>query len=67
MADAPERFAYYEQGSDDAIIVTAADILRDYYPYWSARMLARGGRSPLITPDNCIEDFCVAHWAFPIR
>lgn len=50
----------------ETVIVTEADILRDYWTYWSVQMLKRGGRSPRITPNNCIDDFVVINWAWEV-
>jgi len=66
------RFAYNDiTGEPDApghetVVVTEDDILRDYWPYWTTQMLKRGGRSPLMTVANCIDDFLVVNWAWEL-
>lgn len=66
------RFAYNDiTGEPDApghetVVVTEADILRDYWPYWSAQMLKHGGLSPRITVENCMDDFLVVNWAWEL-
>jgi hypothetical protein len=49
---------------DDAVevVVTEEEILATYYPWWQGQM-RRVGREALISPENCIEDWVVAHWA----
>ena len=65
-------FAYNDiTGEPDApghetVVITEAEILDRYYPYWSAHMLKRGGLSPRITPANCIDDFVVVNWAWEL-
>lgn len=39
------------------------DILKEYFDYWSNRMKSIGKNNE-ITPDNCIYDWCVVHWAW---
>lgn len=41
---------------------TESKILSVYWAYWSNQML-RVGRSPMITEQNCIDDFVTVHWA----
>jgi hypothetical protein len=58
-------YRYITQGDgDEPIRVTISEdqILREYFPYWIRQMI-RVGRTPLITQENCIDDFCVVHWA----
>lgn len=40
-------------------------ILDEYWNYWSGCML-KAHKSPEITEENCIEDFCIIHWAWKI-
>jgi hypothetical protein len=42
--------------------VTDAQILADYYPYWEEQ-IRKVGREHLISPENCIEDYCAVNWA----
>jgi hypothetical protein len=38
------------------------EILNDYWNYWSNKM-AELDQHHLITKENCIDDWCVIHWA----
>ena len=42
--------------------VTDRWIIRKYFPYWCKRM-RKVNKGHLISAENCIEDFCVVHWA----
>jgi hypothetical protein len=44
------------------VFVTEEEILRDFFPFWSAQMI-RVGKQELISPENCIDDWVVVHWA----
>ena len=45
--------------------INSEQILKEYYPYWEKRMVNKFGRGhELITEENCIEDWCVVHWAW---
>lgn len=46
------------------ITMTEQEILDEYYPYWQERMW-KVGKADLISPQNCIEDWVVVHWASP--
>ncbi len=46
------------------------DILDQYWEWWSGQMKRayyekrlHGGGLELITPERCIEDWCIVHWA----
>lgn len=59
------QFIYSEFSPDIGnvdTIIGEEDIIQSYWGYWSEAML-RVGKSPLITSENCIQDFCVIHWA----
>jgi hypothetical protein len=63
------RYRYVEPGDNDQpVIVEISDeqIVREYGAYWVRAMLRHGGRAPLITRANCVDDFCIVHWAAPI-
>jgi len=58
-------FKYPTQGDGDeavVVIVTEAEILRTYFPYWSEQM-RRVGKADQISEAACIEDFVTVHWA----
>lgn len=56
-----------EPGDDDSTPVYSTlseeEILKYYFDYWSSRMKSIGKNNE-ITPDNCIYDWCVVHWAW---
>lgn len=58
---------YLESPADgkDAIThtITEAEILSIYWDYWVDQML-KVHKLPMITPQNCIDDFVVVHWAW---
>lgn len=39
------------------------EILEEYFDYWSNKMKSVGKHN-LISPENCIYDWCVIHWAW---
>jgi len=51
-----------EHGGSVEHTVTEAEILTTFYPWWVGRM-QRVGKLLMATPQNCIEDWCVVHWA----
>lgn len=58
-------FAYCEPDPDRVIVLTELEILDSYWDYWSSMMI-KVNKAPLITPKNCIDDFCVVHWAWEV-
>lgn len=50
------------QDQDGIHELTDEQILAEYYDYWQGQ-IRRVGREHLISPENCIEDFCAVHWA----
>ena len=59
---------YVEPGDDDqpvTVVMTDAEILEEYFPWWSVQM-RKVGKDTLITPENCIDDWVVVHWAEPV-
>jgi hypothetical protein len=59
-----EKFYAYEE-PDRRVVVSRSQILREYYPYWSARMDKKWGigRGRLFDEEDCVADFCIIHWA----
>jgi hypothetical protein len=58
-------FAWVEPGDNDEPIeheLSESDVLEQYYPYWCEQM-RKVGRAHLISPEACLEDFAVVHWA----
>jgi hypothetical protein len=58
--------AYRVYDQDGESIYTEEEILKEYWEYWSMRMIQHGGLSPLITPENCIDDWIVVNWAVKV-
>jgi hypothetical protein len=42
---------------------TEPQILESYYDYWSNRMIKKGKNLDEYTEQDCIEDWCIVHWA----
>jgi hypothetical protein len=38
-------------------------ILKSYYGYWCERMVSAGKNLENYTEQDCIEDWCIVHWA----
>jgi hypothetical protein len=57
-------FKYNDQDGDK--FVSEQDILETYYSYWKEQMI-KVGKENLISPELCIEDFIVVHWAREIK
>ena len=50
------------------MIWSEQQILDHYWDHWEKAMIAKyGERALLITEDNCIQDFCVVHWAVEVN
>lgn len=47
------------------ITLSKQEVLDSYYEYWSTRML-KINKLPMVTESNCIEDWLVIHWAWPV-
>lgn len=60
----PRVYMYNEQ--DGLKMVTENQILADYYPWWCEEM-RKAGKADKISPQNCIDDFCVVHWAWEVK
>lgn len=61
-----KHFAYNEQGCEYPVQISAAEILRDYYPGWADKMQAVG-KAHLMTPEACLEDWQIVHWAWELE
>jgi hypothetical protein len=48
------------------IVLTENEILQQYYPRW-VQLMIKAGKTDLITPANCIEDFVVVNWAEEVK
>jgi hypothetical protein len=60
-----KRYIYTEFDGDDSrdVILTEKEILDYYWNYWSSAQWSAGVDPIDITPEDCIEDFCIVHWA----
>lgn len=45
--------------------ITDEEILTQYYPWWHTEMV-RIGKGHLVSNQNCVDDFCVVHWAYEV-
>jgi len=45
-----------------SVTMSDQEILDYYWDYWSSKMLAEGPND-MCTVENCIDDFCIIHWA----
>lgn len=60
-------YKYNEQrdGVDELIVKSEAEILNEYWDKWSEKMERMYGPGhAVITPDNCIADWVIEHWAW---
>lgn len=58
-------FKYVEPGADGVTVyrrVREDDIMKTYFPYWCKQM-EKVGKSDLISPELCIQDWITVHWA----
>ena len=55
-----------EKYGDITECLTDDGIISQYYDYWSTAMV-KVGKTPLITRDNCIQDFVIVHWAKEVK
>jgi hypothetical protein len=55
-----------EKHGDITEVMTDSGILDTFYDYWSGKMLSLG-KSPIITTENCIEDWVTIHWAVEVK
>jgi hypothetical protein len=66
------KWAYQEPNWDDpdlkpiTVVKTEEQILREYLPYWTRRM-EEIGKSHLISPEYCIDDWVVVNWAWEVK
>jgi hypothetical protein len=61
-------YKYIDFGEEDfeEFEITDDGIISKYWEYWSTRMKEKGFPDSDITKENCIDDFCVVHWAYKI-
>jgi hypothetical protein len=58
-------FAYCEPDPDRVEVLSEAAILDFYWHYWSKNMVLVG-KLLNVTKKNCIDDFCIVHWAWEV-
>ena len=45
--------------------ITEEEILDKYWQFWSSKIIEKYGEdNPIMTRDNCIDDWVVANWAW---
>jgi hypothetical protein len=54
-----------EFGQDVVETWSEEQILKSYYVYWCGKMI-QNVAAPDLNPDNCIQDWCVTHWAVEV-
>jgi hypothetical protein len=60
------EIAYPTEDGDMVEILTDDDIRQQYYPYWCQKMIMNVPNADL-SLENCIEDWCIVHWAVEIK
>jgi hypothetical protein len=54
-----------EFGQDVVETWSEEQILNSYYLYWTGKMI-QNVDNPDLDPMNCIEDWCITHWAMEV-
>lgn len=63
----PRIFTWAEPDDNEVLhFATEDEILEFYYEDWKEKM-KRVGKEHEISPENCIEDFCVIHYAYQVK
>ena len=62
-----DHYVYYEPADDEAqltrrVVMSGAQILGEYWGYWSAKM-TEVGKQEKICPLECMADWVIIHWA----
>lgn len=58
-------YYYYDGPIDTPTQISRDEILDKFWNLWREKMIKKyGENSELITKDNCIQDWCVTHWAW---
>ena len=56
-----------DDGNDMVETLSEDEIIAQYYPYWSGRMIEKYGQEEFDktwSKKECIEDWVVVHWAW---
>jgi hypothetical protein len=60
--------SYPDENDNDVVETLSEDeIIAQYYPYWSGRMIEKYGQEEFDktwSKKECIEDWVVVHWAW---
>lgn len=60
--------SYPDENDNDVVETLSEDeIIAQYYPYWSSRMIEKYGQKEfdeIWSKKECIEDWVVVHWAW---
>jgi len=60
--------SYPDENDNDVVETLSEDeIIAQYYPYWSGRMIEKYGQEEfdkIWSKKECIEDWVVVHWAW---
>ena len=66
-----KRYRFIEPGPDDSVVevvLTEDEIISEYWEFWSRKMIEKYGQGhELITASNCVDDWCVTHWAMEVK
>jgi hypothetical protein len=60
------EISYPTESGDTVEVLTREEIIAYYYPHWKEKMESIGKHEE-ISEENCIEDWCVVHWATEIN
>lgn len=58
-------FYCYEEPGSEKIYISKERIMKEFFPSWSEKM-RKIGKEDQISEKNCIEDFCIVHYAYPV-
>jgi len=62
-------YMYYElvpQGEDPVRVISEKGIIDSYYEEW-CEAVKRTGKLYNISEQNCIDDWCISHWAIEVN
>lgn len=66
-----KKYSFMELTDDEEAkmtVMTEDQILEEYWEFWSRKMTEKYGPDhEWITSENCIEDWCVTHWAVEVK
>lgn len=60
------RYSEFDGETGRDVIISEKEIIETYYAYWVDQMV-RVSKEDMINHQNCIEDFCVIHWAVEVN